>query len=430
MNGRTSYLVAALLLAAASPARATNGMRMIGFGSSQVAMGGVSVALPLDAASVITNPAGITALGGRVDFGASFFSPSVAYSAQEVPGLPQPGMAVQSTARFGSSRDGSPVPAFGLVVPLGDRLSLGVGAYGIAGMGVDYAQNLYGGVTYSSYSQMRFAPALAYRLNDLVSVGVTANVMYATMGYDAAEGLLQVSHQAASAFGIGATLGVRVTPMKGLAFGAAYETKSCFQDFVYNVRAHQPLNPQTGMPMVDANGQPVVLPAGQDRITFDQPSSATVGVAVSPTERLTLAADVQWIHWKESNGQNAPAYTSDITKTGAMPWNLNWEDQWVFKIGAQYRVMERLALRAGYNYGKMPLDPSRAFENIAFPAIAEHHITAGVGIDLTDRLGINLAAMYVPEAKLVGSNPEKQYIASYQTTMSQYALDAAVAYRF
>jgi long-chain fatty acid transport protein len=417
-------LFAALSLAAATPARATNGMRMIGFGASQVGMGGVSAALPLDAASVVSNPAGMNDLGGRVDFGASFFKPSVSYQAAEIPSppLPQPGLAVlQNDKKFESDRGASPVPAFGLVVPVDDKLSLGIGAYGIAGMGVDYAQNLFGGVTYSSYSQMRFTPAISYRVLDMVSVGVTANIMYATMGYDAAEALRQVSHQAASAFGIGATLGVRVTPMKGVAVGAAYETKSWFQDFTFNIPAHTGLTPDF---------QPVNLPGGQDKITLNQPQSATLGVAVSLLEPLTLAADVQWINWKQTNGQNAPEYSSDITKTGAMPWNMSWSNQWVFKVGAQYRVNELLALRLGYNYGKQPLDSSRAFENIAFPAVAEHHITGGLGLDLTKHVSVNVAFMYVPETKLSGSNPQQQFIASYTTAMSQYAIDGAIAYRF
>jgi len=427
---KLAVLVAALVVAVASPAYATNGMRMIGFGATQVAMGGASAALPLDAASVITNPAGMSELGRRLDFGASFFKPTVSYQAQEIPGLPQPGMAVASVKQFDSQRGASPVPAFGLILPIDDRLSFGIGAYGIAGMGVDYAQNLYGGVTYSSYSQMRFAPGLAYRLNDMFSFGATLNVMYAEMGYNAAEGLLQVSHNASSAFGAGATFGVQVRVIPAVVLGAAYETKSWFQDFKFNVPAHQPLNPQTGQPAVDQNGQPVILPAGVDTITFNQPSNATLGVAVTPIEPLIIAVDVQLIRWSESNGQNEPLYSSDITKTGAMPWNLNWSDQWVFKIGAQYRATKQVALRVGYNYGKDPLDSSRAFENIAFPAIAEHHITGGVGLDLTDHFGLNLAFMYVPQATLSGSNPQQQYIASYETKMSQVALDAALAYRF
>ncbi len=416
-------LAAAMVLAAASPARATNGMRMIGFGPSQVAMGGASAALPLDAASIITNPAGMTELGKRIDFGASFFNPTVKYKASEVAQVPQTGLAVLNPgAQFTSDRTASPVPAFGLVLPVDERLAFGIGAYGIAGMGVDYAQNLFGGVTYSSYSQMRFAPGVAYRLTDALSLGITANVMYATMAYDAAESFLQVSHQAASAFGVGATLGLRYEPVKGLAIGAAYETKSWFQDFKFNVPAHKALDPTTF--------QTFDVAAGVDAIRFDQPSSVTAGVAVTPIEALTLAADVQFIRWSESNGQNQPSYTSDISKTGAMPFNLSWSDQWVFKVGAQYRLVPQLALRAGYNYGKMPLDPSRAFENIAFPAVAEHHVTAGLGWDLSPRFAVNVAAMYVPRATLTGSNPQQQLIASYETSMSQYAVDMAVAYHF
>ncbi len=427
---RLTQLLVAAGIATAFPAYATNGMRMIGFGASQVSMGGAAAALSLDAASIVTNPAGIAGLGHRIDFGASYFNPTVKYSAQEVPGLPQAGMAVRSTGTFDSQRGASPVPAFGLVLPFDDRLSFGIGAYGIAGMGVDFAQNLFGGVTYSSYSQMRFAPGLAYRLTDWLSIGATANVMYANMGYDAAEGMLQVSHQAASAFGVGGTLGVQLQAMKGLTFGAAYESKSFFQDFKFNIPAHQPLDPSTGFPAVDQNGQAVILPASVDSIAFNQPSSFTAGLAWNAFEPLTLAGDVQLIRWSESNGLNLPAYNSDVRQTGAMPFNLNWNDQWVFKLGAQYRVSKLLALRAGYNYGKSPLDASRPFENIAFPAVAEHHITAGFGLDLSDRFSVALAGMYVPESKVTGSNPQQQLIASYQASMSQVAVDMSVGYRF
>ncbi|MGD0279733.1 MAG: aromatic hydrocarbon degradation protein, partial [Smithella sp.] len=67
-------IVAAVLMT--SSVYATNGMRMIGFGPVQDSMGGVSVGLPLDAASVLTNPAGMSVLPGRIDFGASYFVPS------------------------------------------------------------------------------------------------------------------------------------------------------------------------------------------------------------------------------------------------------------------------------------------------------------------------------------------------------------------
>jgi len=83
------------------------------------------------------HPAGMNDLSGRIDFGASYFVPTVEYKATESTGM---GGAVinHDGSTIESDRGGSPVPAFGLIVPLNDKIKFGVGAYGVAGMGVDY----------------------------------------------------------------------------------------------------------------------------------------------------------------------------------------------------------------------------------------------------------------------------------------------------
>ena len=103
-----SFVIIMATIFIVTNAHATNGMRMIGFGPVQDSMGGVSVGLPLDAAVILTNPAGMSVLPGRIDFGASYFVPSVEYKAT--------GGADGSTVE--SDRGGSPVPAFGLIIPL------------------------------------------------------------------------------------------------------------------------------------------------------------------------------------------------------------------------------------------------------------------------------------------------------------------------
>ena len=402
-------IVAAMFIAV--NANATNGMRMIGFGPVQDSMGGVSVGLPLDAASILTNPAGMNDLSGRIDFGASYFVPTVEYKATESTGM---GGAVinHDGSTIESDRGGSPVPAFGLIVPLNDKIKFGVGAYGVAGMGVDYKQNLYSGITYTSYSQMRFAPGLSYKINDMVSIGAVLNAMYATMEFNAASGFGQSPHMGASSFGYGATIGVLVKPTDMIQIGLAYETKSTFQDFKFNT-SH-----------------------GADKIEFNQPSVATLGIGMKPIKDLLIGFDVEWIRWSETNGENLPRYAAN--NSSAMPWNMDWSDQFVYKIGVQYAVSPMLNLRAGYNYGKMPLSSDRAFENMAFPAVSEHHITAGIGINLTKQFALNIGGMYSPSAKISGSNagspmpptPSGQGISSYETEMSQYSLDMGVTYTF
>ncbi|MGP8153792.1 MAG: OmpP1/FadL family transporter [Smithella sp.] len=401
----TLMSVVAVIMIAGN-AYATNGMRMIGFGPVQDSMGGVSVGVPLDAASVLTNPAGMSFLTGRIDFGASYFKPSVSYTATGAAGS---GAIMNDGAKMDSDRGASPVPAFGLIVPLTDRIKFGIGAYGVAGMGVDYKSNLYGGVTYTSYSQMRFAPGLSYKINDMISVGAVVNIMYATMEFDAASGLPdQQPHMGASSFGYGATFGVLIKPIDMIQIGLAYETRSYFQDFDFNTSS------------------------GEDKIEFDQPEIATVGFGVKPIKDLLIGFDVEWINWSETNGTDLPKY--DQNSSGALPWNLDWSNQFVYKLGVQYTVNSMLVLRAGYNYGKMPLDSGRAFENIAFPAVSEQHFTAGLGLNITKNLTLNIGGMYSPTVKLNGSNagypPAGQAIANYETEMSQYSIDMGLAYTF
>jgi long-chain fatty acid transport protein len=291
------------------------------------------------------------------------------------------------------------------VHPIGERLSVGAGVFGVAGMGVDYDMNLYGGPTLTSYLQGRFTPGVAYALADGLSVGVTANLMMAQMEYDVAAGAGQAKHDTASSLGVGATVGVKYAPVERVTLAAAYETRSSFQDFSFTV------------------------PGGEDELAFDQPQSATIGVAVTPLEVLLVAADLQWIGWSETMGQKLPRYTNDTTATGALPFDMGWHDQWVLKVGAQLTPLRGLAVRAGYNYGKMPLAKDRAFENLAFPAVSEHHVTAGVGYQATERLSVNVAGQYAFDAKLEGANAA-QGLSSYSTEMSQLAVDLGLAYRF
>ena len=157
----------------------------------------------------------------------------------------------------------------------------------------------------------------------------------------------------------------------------------------------------------------------------------SVGFVLTPVDSFLFAGDVQWINWSATNGENRPVFSQN--QSGAMPWDLGWSDQWVFKVGVQVAPTDKLRVRAGYNYGKMPLDPHCAFENLAFPAVSEHHFALGAGYDF-GRLTLNAGASYSPKATLSGSNADLpanggQAIQSYTTEMSQVAFDAGLTWR-
>jgi long-chain fatty acid transport protein len=234
------------------------------------------------------------------------------------------------------------------------------------------------------------------------------------MEYEVGGAMGMQPRDAAGSFGYGATLGLTYQAPENITLAVAYETKSDFQDFEWDIPAHTFM----GFP----------IPGGTEKLAFDQPDALTVGAAFRPMTPLLVAVDVQWIRWSRTNGESQPAFTTDPNLTGAMPWNLDWSDQMVLKIGAQYDVTKQLQVRAGYNYGENPLDPNRAFENIAFPALAEHHFTLGGGYTF-GAFTVAAAFMYSPEASIGGSNFD-QGIVGYETRMSQMSFDLGATWKF
>jgi long-chain fatty acid transport protein len=402
------FAVAALGFA--SPALATNGMRMIGFGPVQTSMGGVGVGATLDAMSIASNPAGLLDLGSRLDLGVGYFKPTVSHEAVGTP-LPAPfppSMIAQDGKTIDSDRGGSPIPAIGYVRPLSDRLSTGVGVFAVSGMGVDYPSNIFLSRALTSYLNARLAPGVAYRISDVFTVGVALNAAMAQMEYDVAGNAGQAKHSTATSFGVGGTVGLKAKVNEMLSLGAAYESKTFFQDFSFDV------------------------PGGTDKLTFDQPQVATIGAAVRPIDMLLVAVDVGWINWSDTMGKNLPKYSQNQGSGPGAPsqaFDMGWQDQWVLKVGAQVTPTKGLDLRAGYDYGAMPLVKDRAFENLVFPAVAEHHFTLGAGYALADNIAVQVTGMYSPEAKISGANQD-QAIASYTTKMSQFQIDFGGTYRF
>jgi long-chain fatty acid transport protein len=60
-----------------------------------------------------------------------------------------------------------------------------------------------------------------------------------------------------------------------------------------------------------------------------------------------------------------------------LPFVFEWEDQWVFAGGAEYRPNPALTLRGGYNHAKSPVPDGTL--NPLFPATTRQHVTLGAG---------------------------------------------------
>lgn len=393
-------LVAAgiLVLMCSGIAFATNGMELIGIGAVQRSMGGAGSALPLDSFVITLNPAAMTELPAMLDLGVTFFNPATKYEATHNAFMgPLSGTTVEKSSSYPSSF----IPNLGVVYPVTDRLSLGLAAFGSAGMGVKYGDGVYGNNVFTSFEMLKVVPGLAYKISDTFSLGVALNLDRGVMGYEAAG---VSDHDETACLGWGFQVGAYLRPNAQWSLSLAYISQQWFDDYEFD----------TAM--------------GKDVVDLDLPQTVVIGVGYRPTERLRFAMDLKWINWAQTMGKGKPDMPK--SETPLPPFDMSWDDQLVLALGAEYDLVpDEWKLRAGYNYGKAPLTKSRAFENIAFPALVEHHFTAGVGYSPMDNLWINLGGMYAPPVHISGSNA-MQGLSDYDTSLQEYSIDLGVSYKF
>ncbi len=381
---------------------ATDGDNLIGIGPVSRAMGGVGLAAPQDAISAIfANPAamcfGSYCPHSEVVFGGTLFSATVK-STIDLSGM---GMgSASATSRMNSFV----VPAIAVTSPITGKLRLGVGAYGVSGMGVDYKDRgpLYrnpdtGQDLYTKLEIMKFVASLGYRINQHFSIGAALSMDYGNL--DLAAG---GSHNYAVGLKLGALWHQGI-----VNFGFSYTTpQKITHDRVANFD--------------EAFGSTTM-----DNLTLEAPQNLSAGVAISPSSKLLVEMDVRWTNWGSAEGYQ----------------DFDWQDQWTGAIGVQYRPVPALAIRAGYNYSDNPVKTHDGFDPmgvmrvqgvnvpamqyemlriVGFPAIVQNHATVGVGFDLNDVITVNLSYMHAFDesisesslgnlARLASSNSEDAF---------------------
>jgi len=80
----------------------------------------------------------------------------------------------------------------------------------------------------------------------------------------------------------------------------------------------------------------------------------------------------------------------------------------------------------------MPVITMKSFRVIGFPAIVEHHITAGIGYEFSPKLALNLGYMHAfsNTIKEQGTDLTGQVPVGMESTLSQNGLDFGLTWRF
>jgi long-chain fatty acid transport protein len=337
--------VAAVVLGIAAPyAAATNGDQMLGLTALQNGMAGAVVAAPQDAATVLVNPAGMAELNikdVRFDLGVGFLNPP-----RRVNG-------------FESDSDVYMMPAGAVNFRVNDRLTLGMGLGGMAGMGVDFADtNGAAGNQFVVTTKQLFkvSPGFAYRVNDRLALGATVNLNYQSLALSNPAYTLPQNQ----VFGWGVTAGMVWKVAESVQFGAAWSSKQRMDEFKWNTAA------------------------GRVSMRMDGPQTLALGLAWRPAKDWLIEGDIKRIQF------NDVLNSVTVTRPGGSPvpamLNFGWSDQTVYALGIQKDIGDRMQVRAGFNYGKSPIGQEDVNNNLGSLAVVEKHLALGLTRKFSDKV--------------------------------------------
>jgi long-chain fatty acid transport protein len=327
-----------------------------------------SAAVADNASTIFFNPAGMTKLQAReISLGASAVKPSMKFTdnGSTTPQAFTAGFPPGSTTTPAAGNDGGDaggwnyIPNGFLSWALTKDLYAGIGVSVPFGLATEYEGNWYG-----RYQSIKFAietlnvnPSIAYRVNDMISLGVGVNwqqmkAEYIRQGHPTLGQVKLKADDNAWGWNLGALFQLAPATRLGLSYRSAIK---------HALGGDLSGNSLLGLPQ----------PASAD---IELPDTAIVSFTQGLGNNWELLGDVSWTGWSSIDKVNVMN-----TATGALAQTLdaNFKDTWRVALGANYKVSEAWKLKFGLAYDQTPV-PDAQRRMVSLPDSDRTAVATGV----------------------------------------------------
>jgi long-chain fatty acid transport protein len=276
--------------------------------------------------------------------------------------------------------------------------------YAIAGSSVNYSASLtnpiltpqppngYGlGRLSANVEIYQIAPTLAYQWTDRLSIGfaptltmarLIASPLFLGPKNDADE-----SGHATWSTGVG----TRIIWGGGFQVGAYYTTDTNWR-FGASIKSPQWMEPFR-YKSEDSLGRPLDI-----KFCMNYPLIASLGASYTGFEKWTLACDVRYFDYADTDGFRNLGFSADGALRG-----LAWNSIVSVAIGAQYEINDRWTVRGGYCFNENPISSDAVQYNAASPLISQHTIHMGFTRTFDRSLLVTMAYAHSFQNSVTGS---------------------------
>ncbi len=392
------WLVAVLLLFGSHEIFA-GGFQINAQGQRQLGMGHTGTGLLLDGSFVFFNPGAGIFLDRKltVNVGISLLKPRTVYL-EPSPGVYTAEMVHNTGTPFelyASWRFGRLAASIGVYTPFGSR----------AQWEDDWKGQFM--IREINLKTIFVQPTLTFQLNNYVGIG--AGFIYATGGFQLRKGVPTQNQTGeygegaldGSASGYGYNVGVYIRANDVWSFGVSYRS-------AVNVKVEKGTADFT-VP----NSLAEYFPSTTFTTAIKLPHVMNVGMGIS-TGRWKIAADANFVGWSSYDSLRID-FADNTDKLKDIASAREYQNSWIARLGVQYQLVARVAVRAGCYFDKSPVQDG--YLTPETPDANRIGITAGSTIVLGKNLALDLSFLFVEGMERTDTNLETQFSGTYKSRL-------------
>jgi long-chain fatty acid transport protein len=366
-----------------------------GFGLAELSGSGLgnafagAAAVAEDASSIYSNPASMTYVQGMQAVGAlHLIKPNAEFNNDGS----VPARAALPGGEGGNAGDLAFVPNMYFKMDINDSIKFGIGINAPFGLKTEYDKDWLGrfqGIK-SDLKTININPALAFKVNDQLSLGFGVSAMYAEAELTSAVniGVAERSSKVEGKdWGFGFNLGAIYQVTQDTRIGASYRSK-----------VNQKLEGEAKSNFTALNANPLRTLNTDVTAKVSLPETVSVSAFNRLNDKWDLMGDVTWTRWSQfdelrivrDNGTN-----STLTVTPE-----NWSNTMRYSVGANYHYNDAIILRTGIAYDEEAI--SEKFRTVRIPGNDRKWLAFGAAWQATPstKLDVGYAHLFVSDTKI------------------------------
>lgn len=378
-------------------------------GQKQIGMASAGTGLAMDEAAVFFNPGAVSMLQKN------------GFSLGDSPVLLKSSFlkAGSNQVETNGNEVAPPFQGYAVWGPKSGKYKLGLGVYTPFGGLENWGDNWSGKYSLISLNlkAIYVQPTLSIKLSDRIGIGAGIVYNHGSVNLQRAvpitnsNGMDSKATLKGSGDGFGWNAGIYLKTESNITIGISHRSKVVTKITDGDAIFELPASLQAGAPTKFSSQLPL-------------PATTTLGFGFYPSQKTTVAFDLNWVHWSVYKNLEFDYNTNAVIPNTNSP--RNYSDAAAIRLGINHQPTPKLDLRAGIGYAFTPVKDG--YVTPEAPDANRIILSAGLGYKITSKFRFDASFMYEGIDSRTQTNLESNLSGTFKT--NAYIPGLSISYQW